>query len=283
MSRDLSRHRNASIDSVRQAVDKYLNNANRVLVRFHPERSGRESQVALDRAKQPPFGADHASLVPEVKSAKLNNGIEVFVVPRSDLPKVAVTIASRPGGIYDSAGKEGLADLTVTMMKMGTKTRKALEIEEAMADLGSSITGSAGREHSTMGFEVLKQNLGPGLAIFADVVRNPIFPDTELDREKKIRLDALSQEEADPNGIAGRVGPMLAFGRDHAFGRLSRGFPASVKGLTRGDFIQFHETSLEARRIGACLRWRYYVRSRRHGLQRIILEPGPETARSRSK
>jgi zinc protease len=240
--RDLSRHRNASTESVRQAVDKYLNNANRVLVRFRPERSGRESQVALDRAKQPPFGADHRFVVPEVRSAKLNNGIEVFVVTRSDLPKVAVTIASRPGGIYDPPGKEGLADLTITMMKMGTKTKKALEIEDAMADLGTSITGSAGREHSTMGFEVLKANLASGLAIFADVVRNPVFPETELAREKKIRLDALSQEEVDPNGIAGRVGPMLAFGRDHAFGRPVRGFPASVRGLTRGDFIQFHET-----------------------------------------
>ena len=239
---DMSRHRNATIEGVRQAVDKYLNNRNRVLLRFRPEKSGRESQIALDRSKQPPLGADRPFRVPEVKSARLDNDMELFVVERNDLPKVAVTLATRPGGVYDPPGKEGLADLTVTMMKMGTKTKKALEIEQAMADLGTSIAGSARREHSTMGFEVLKRNLGLALAVFADVVRNPVFPESELDREKKIRLDALSQEEAEPYALAARVGPMLAFGHDHSYGRPVRGLPATVKGLTRDDFTRFHET-----------------------------------------
>ena len=168
------------------------------------------------------------------------------------------------------------------MMKMGTKTKKALEIEQAMADLGTSIAGSARREHSTMGFEVLKRNLGPALAVFADVVRNPVFPESELDREKKIRLDALSQEEAEPYAIAARVGPMLAFGHDHSYGRPVRGLPATVKGLTRDDFTRFHETLWKPG--GSALVFAGDVTlEEATRLARQFSEPGPAALRNRSR
>ncbi|HEV7857656.1 MAG TPA: pitrilysin family protein [Pyrinomonadaceae bacterium] len=239
---DVARHRNATVESVRDAVSKYLNTRNRLLVRFHPETSGREAQIALDRSKQPPLGADRAFQVPEVKTAKLENGMDIFVVERHEVPKVAVTLATRAGSINDPANKDGLADLTIETIKRGTKTRQALEIEDALGDLGTAIGGFAGRERASLGLEVLKRNLSPALAVFSDVVLNPSFPEAEVEREKKQRLDALSQEAQDPNAIANRVGAMLAFGADHPYGRPRRGLPSTVQSLKQEDFAQFHNT-----------------------------------------
>ncbi|MGA9995778.1 MAG: pitrilysin family protein [Pyrinomonadaceae bacterium] len=239
---DVARHRNATADGVRDVVNKYLNTRNRLLVRFHPETSARESQIALDRSKMPPLGADRSFTVPEVKTAKLDNGMEIFVVERHDLPKVAVTLATRAGSINNPSGKDGLADLSIEAMKRGTKTKKALEIDDALGDLGTAVGGFAGRERASLGFEVLKRNLTPALNIFSDIVLNPSFPDAELDREKKQRLDALSQEAQDPNAIANLIGPMLAFGADHPYGRPNRGLPSTVQSFTRDDFVKFHDT-----------------------------------------
>jgi zinc protease len=239
---DVARHRNATPESVRDMVSKYLNTRNRLLVRFHPEPSGRESQVALDRSKQPPLGGDRPFMVPPVKTAKLENGMDVFVVERNDLPKVAVRFVTRAGSVGDPEGKDGLADLTVQTMKRGTRNRKALEIEDTLGDLGTSINGGADRENSEVAFEVLKRNLSPALTVFSDVIRNPVFPDSEIDREKKQRLDALAQESQDPNAIAQRVGQMLAFGPDHPYGRPVGGLPSTVQKLAREDFARFHET-----------------------------------------
>src|SRR5262245_7227700 len=237
---DINRHRNATIESVRDASARWLNTRNRALLRFHPETSGRESTVAVDRSKAPPLGSDRTFNTPPVKSGKLDNGLEVFVIERSDLPKVAVSFVTRAGVVNDPAGKDGLADLTVAMMKRGTKTRKALEIEDSLGDLGVSISGSGGREYSDVSFEALKRNLAPAFPIFADVVRNPSFPENELDREKKQRLDALSQEAQDANAIANRVSQMLAFGHDHPYGRPARGLPSTVEKISREAFAQFH-------------------------------------------
>ena len=45
----------------------------------------------------------------------------------------------------------------------GTKTRKALEIEQAFGDLGTTLTGGAGRESARLGLDVLSRNLSPAL------------------------------------------------------------------------------------------------------------------------
>jgi len=239
---DMARHSNATIETVRDAVAKWLDTKNRLLVRFRPEVSGRESQVAIDRSKKPSLGVDRPFQVPEVKSAKLENGMEIFVVERRELPKVAVSLVTRAGGIYDPPTKDGLANLLVETIKRGTKTKNALQVEDALGDLGTSINGSGGREASNLGFEVLKRNLSSAFGVFSDVVRNPSFPGDEVDREKKKRIDALAQEANDPNAIASRLAPMLGFGPNHPYGRPLRGLASTVEQLTRDDFQKFHET-----------------------------------------
>jgi zinc protease len=240
---DFSRYRNATVASVRDTVSKWLNTRDRLLIRFHPEPSGRESQIAIDRSKVPALGGDRPFMVPPVKTAKLENGMELFVIERPDLPKVAVRLATKAGSVHNPAGKEGLADLTVETMKRGTKTRSALQVEDELGDLGTAVFGGANRESSEVAFEVLKRNLAPAMTVFADVVRNPAFPADEVDREKKKRLDALAQDAEDPNAIAQRVGQMLAFGADHPYGRPGRGLPSTIQQLTREDFVRFHETN----------------------------------------
>ncbi len=239
---DIARYRRATADGVRDTVAKWLNTRNRLIVRFRPETSGRESQAALDRAKQPSIGTDKAFLVPEVKTAKLENGVEIFVVERPELPKVAVTMATRAGSVADPAGKEGIAHLTVTTIDMGTKTKSALQIEDMLGNLGTSLQGTAERESSVVSFEVLKRNLAPAMNVFADVIQNPIFPATDVEREKSIHLDNLAQEANDPNALAGRISNMLVFGADHPYGRSRTGLPTTVKATTRDDLARFHET-----------------------------------------
>ena len=237
---DLGRYRRATAVDVQKAVDRWLNTTNRALIRFHPETSGRADEGTLDRSTEPALGSDRAFRAPEVGAAKLENGLEVFVVERADLPKVAVAFATRAGSVADPAGKEGVAQLTMANIDMGTRTRQALAIEDALGDLGTSLSGAAYRESAQLSFEVLKRNLSGALAIAADVVRNPTFPAEELERERKRHLDNLAQQAKNPNAIANRLRVMLAFGADHPYGRPSGGLPSTVEGIQREDLQRFH-------------------------------------------
>ncbi len=123
---------------------------------------------------------------------------------------------------------------------MGTPTRKALEIEDSLGDLGVALTGAAGRESARVSFETLKRNLDPAMAIVSDVIRNASYPASEFDREKKRHLDALAQQEKNANAVGARVRAVLAFGPEHPYGRPVQGLPSSIEKLTRDDLVKFH-------------------------------------------
>lgn len=237
---DLSRHRSVTAESLRAAVDKYLNTSDRLLVRFRAEKSGPPSKVAVDRTKEPALGGDKPFKAPEVKSAKLENGLEVYVVEKPELPKVSVSLATRAGSVNDPAAKLGLASMTARMMRRGSKSRNAIQIDESLGNLGTSLGVGAGRESATMGLEVLKRNLSESVGIMADIALNPAFPAEEFDREKKTTLDGLTQAANNPNSVASRVAQMVAFGADHPYGRAT--LPATVSAIGRDDLTQFYQS-----------------------------------------
>lgn len=240
---DLTRHNSVTAEAVKMAVAKYLNNKNRVLVRFRPEKSDQPSTVAVDRTKEPALGGDKAFTAPTVKSAKLENGMEVFVVEKPEIPKVAVSLVTRAGSIADSNAKAGLAAMTNRVMRRGTKTRNAIQIDETLGNLGTGIGGGVGKETGGLNFEVLKRNLNESLAVMSDVALNPSFPADEFDRAKKQALDGLAQAANNPNAVANRVAFMVAFGADHPYGRPSGGLPKTIEAITREDLQQFYQAN----------------------------------------
>jgi zinc protease len=238
---DLQRHQKVTAGDIRREVSRWLDTPNRLVVRFHPENSARPTVSEVDRSKPPALGAERPFQTPEVKSARLDNGMQILVVERKDLPKVAVTLATRAGSGHDPQGKEGLASLEVQVMRRGTRTRKAIEIDATLGSLGTGIGGAAAPEASSLGMEVLRRNLPAALGILADVARDPSFPADEVEREKKKRLDALSQANNNPNAIAQRVGPGLLFGPNHPYGRPPQGFQSTVEKISPEDLTRFHD------------------------------------------
>ena len=246
---------------VRAAVDKYLNTRNRALLRFHPEASGRPSQTTLDRTKAPALGEDRAFKVPEVKTATLDNGLQIFVVERSELPKVSVTLGSRAGAAADPADKPGLANMVVRTIDMGTKTRQALrDRRSARRSRHVARRRRAARVLRRSASKCSRVNLPAALGIVSDVVRNASFPETEVAREKKRQLDSIAQQDKNPNQVAARVRAMLAYRRRSSL-RPSR---AGHREIRRGDDARrprgLPSRLLEARRLDADLRRQRHAR-----------------------
>jgi zinc protease len=238
---DIQRYRELDAAAVKTATTRWLDTDKRVVLRFHPETSvAQGAAAAVDRSKKPETGADRPFKTPEVQTTKLENGLQIFVVERHDLPKVAMTLVTRAGGFGDPPGKEGAANMMMRTIDRGTKTRTALQIEDELGDLGTALTGFAGREASQIGFDVLKASLDAAMAVLADVVLHPTFPQSEFDRERQLQLDALAQQSKDADALVARIRPMLVFGRTHPYGRPPSGLPSTVASITRDDVVKAH-------------------------------------------
>jgi zinc protease len=132
----------------------------------------------------------------------------------------------------------------MSMLDEGTKTRTTLEISEELALLGANLSTGSTLDSSSVSLSALADKLDPSLALFADVVLNPVFPENELERLRKQYLAQLSQEKTQPTSMALRVLPKLLYGAGHPYAQplTGTGTEATLKAITRADLQQFHAT-----------------------------------------
>jgi zinc protease len=237
---DVERYQAVTAPAVRSVVGRWLDTGERLLIRFHPETSQRAEVEPVDRAAEPALGEDRPFRAPEVQTTTLANGMQLLVVERHELPKVAVTLVTRAGAAADPAGREGTAHLAMQVIDRGTAERDALRLEEELGNLGASLQTFAGREHSTLSLDLLSATLPQAMEVLADITLRPQFPEAEVARERQLQLDALGQESRNANGLAARIRPMLSFGPDHPYGRPARGLPGTMSAISRDDLVRYH-------------------------------------------
>ena len=224
-------------------VKKWVTNAPYVL-EVTPVEQFKAAATGADRSSMPMPGGETPVSFPAFERATLSNGLKLIVVERPEVPVVGIKLLLDAGFAADQFARPGTANLTMSMLDEGTKTRDTLQISEQLALLGASLGAGSGLDTSSVSLSALADRLDPSLDIFADVVLNPVFPDKELERVRKSYLAALSQEKTQPTSMALRVLPKLLFGVGHAYAQplTGTGTEATLKALTREDLASFHQT-----------------------------------------
>ncbi|MCI0624080.1 MAG: insulinase family protein [Acidobacteria bacterium] len=239
---DYERFDRVNAGGIRHVARQYLSTPNRLAVTFTPEASDRPKAVEFDRSRAPAFGVKKPFTPPELRSAQLANGLRVIVCERRALPKAAVGLVVRSGGADDPANLAGTAWMTAEMLDEGTTSRSALQIQAELDLLGTSLGTSAESEVSHVSLETLRKHLRPSLEVMADLILNPAFPEEELERQRRQRLDGILQERNSPPNIARKVFRTVLFGENHPFGREVAGHEASVQTITRDNLETFYRS-----------------------------------------
>ncbi len=180
--------------------------------------------------------------LPRIQRHKLSNGLEVLIVEQHELPVVNMNLVLRSGGAADLQGRAGLASLTAALIDEGTKTRSALDVSNQLAAIGARLGTGSDYDSSLVNLLTLSKHLDRALEIYADVVTNPSFPESELELQRKSRLASLLQRRDDANAIAGVVYASLLYGRNHPYGHPTVGDEGSVKAITNEDVRRFYQT-----------------------------------------
>jgi len=198
----------------------------------------------LDRSKLPEVAAAPEGKLPALKRGTLSNGLKIVVAERHETPIVDATLLFDAGYAADQFGNPGTATLAMTLLTDGTKTRNALQISDDLQRLGAQLQAGSSLDSSTVFLSAIKPKLDDSLALFADVILNPSFPDADFEREKKLQLARIEQEKSEPFSMSLRVLPVLTYGAGHAYGNplTGSGTTASVGRIGREDLIKFHAT-----------------------------------------
>ena len=171
----------------------------------------------------------------------LDNDATLLVAERPGLPMVVMSMILKTGAAVDPQDKQGLANLTATLLTRGTKSYSAQALAEELDFLGTSLSVDAGNDATTISLTTLTKNLDRSFALLAEVILSPSFPQDEFERIRTEIEGRLHSNEEDPGWVAGKAFREHLYPQ-HPYGRLISGQAETLARITPDDIRQFHAT-----------------------------------------
>jgi len=200
------------------------------------------AQMTLDRSRPPALGTPPKVSLPPIVTRELPNGLKLMIVEHHELPVADFVLIMGSGGTVDPAQKVGMANLTSVMLTEGTTTRSSLEIADQIAYLGIGLGAGSNWDASTISLHTPTAQMDSALALFAEVILRPSFPQTEFERIRKDRLTNLLQLKDRPTAIANQAYSAILYGSNHPYGRSLIGTEASITALSTADLQGFYKS-----------------------------------------
>ena len=185
--------------------------------------------------------ASAKTTLPAIERVTLPNGLTVLLLADSANPFVDLRFVVKAGSASDPKGKEGLADLTASMLTNGTATRTEDEIAQALDDMGAYLSASGSLDGISLSGSVVtldKAHLETFLGVFHDCLRHAAFPEESLTKTRTL-TEASIKRMADSHSVLASQAFRAALYGDGPRGRIAT--LNSLAKITRDDLVAFRD------------------------------------------
>jgi zinc protease len=214
---------------LQRVAREYLTPENRTLYALLPTgatpRSAVESETSWEQS---------------VQKFELANGLRLLVKEDHRLPFVEFRAVFQGGVLAETAGNNGITQLTGKMLLKGTTRRSAEDIAKDIESVGGSIDSYGGNNSFGVNAEVLSADFATGLDLLADVLLNPAFPAPALERERQIQLAGIRAQKDHLLQSAALAMRRALFG-ERGYGLDAQGSETSVQSIQAADLKTFHQ------------------------------------------
>jgi len=172
----------------------------------------------------------------------LASGVTVLAKRTSTTPAVTLIANIRAGSVRDTAQDQGLAHFVSRTIDRGTDRHSADELAEQLDNRGVTLSTSVNRHLLSLSCTCLVEDVDDVLRLVAEIVTQPAFPSTEVDRRRGEIITLIRQDEDNPAAVAGEALMSMLYGTVHPYGRRLRGTIDSVERVDRQTLQHFHST-----------------------------------------
>ena len=173
-----------------------------------------------------------------VRLDQLKNGFRIVSEHMPGLQSAAIGIWVTAGGRHERIEQNGIAHFLEHMAFKGTKRRSALQIAEAIEDVGGYINAYTSREVTAYYARVLKDDVALAMDVIGDIVMNPVFDPREIEIERGVILQEIGQAFDTPDDVIFDWLQEQSY-HDQALGRTILGPTERVSAFSREDLSAF--------------------------------------------
>ena len=187
--------------------------------------------------------AGAGELIPAYDRAVLPNGLVVLLLEQHEVPVVNLELTLRSGSVADPVGKEGLAELTMSLLRKGSERYSADQIADELDFLGASLDLDASYERCTVSAQFLAKDVDRGFELLSEILLHPKFDPEELRKLVALEIDGLRDLKDNPRLVVGDYYDGFLF-KGHAFGRRVGGTETSLPAIGRDDVLSFYKRNV---------------------------------------
>ena len=181
--------------------------------------------------------------------ARLRNGVKLILVPRREVPLIAMEAVIRGGASLDRPGQAGVASLTAELLTRGAGERDALSFAESVEDVGGTFDAEAHSEAVVVHGQFLARDADLMLTLLADALQRPHLAAAEFDTLRGRRIEFIRAAKAsEPQSLIGAYGRSMLFAQ-HAYGTPISGSERTLAAVRREQLQHFYQRQFGADRL----------------------------------
>jgi len=196
--------------------------------------------MTLNRSNKPQAGNKINFNPPHFNNFKLNNGLEVYFIPKTELPIVRINLVLNCGSRYDPVNLKGLANLVSMCVDEGAGEYNALQLSDEIDLIGAHFSVYSDDDSIYITLQVLAEHFDRGFELFKKVLLSPHFNEKDFEREKRKVLTRLIQFRDEPEYLANTAFEFLLFGKDDPYASPIPGFDTTVKSVSNSDLKNYY-------------------------------------------
>ncbi len=171
----------------------------------------------------------------------LNNGIVLVVTENPSADIVAARIFVRAGSCYEKRTEAGLTYLLSTVLTKGCDNLSSLEIAEQIESVGASLSADTSADYFLLSLKTVTADFAEILRLAARILRNPTFPEAEVELERRIALQDIRSQQEQPFSIAFEQLQQIMY-QNHPYAMSALGDEITMNSLRREDLVRYHQT-----------------------------------------
>ncbi len=168
--------------------------------------------------------------------ATLANGVRVLTLPMPHAETAAVAVFIASGSVHERPALSGIGHVVEHMVFKGSATRDARRINLDAERLGAEVNAHTDKDHTAFHMRGRPTDAPALLAMLADIVLAPSFPEAELAREREVLLAEYTETDDDPMATAFALFDRACWGL-HPMGQPVIGTRRNIERFSRAELV----------------------------------------------
>jgi predicted Zn-dependent peptidase len=169
----------------------------------------------------------------------LPNGLIVLTERMEHLRSVAMGVWIKSGSRCEPAETNGISHFVEHMLFKGTRSRSAQHIAKEMDSIGGNLDAFTGKETICFNVKSLSDHVPIALDILSDLVLNPVFSPSDIERERGVILEEIKIDEDNPDVLVHELFTQN-FWKGHPLGKPILGTTETVARLDQEKLFAYH-------------------------------------------